>query len=130
VPIHYDPLIGKLIVWGADRREAVARLRRALAEYRIEGIRTNIRFFAELAGDREFEEGRLSTAFIDEYFERRARRSEVPDELLHAAALAAAVAYRDRSRGAPELAGLQRRSWQEATRPAAWGHFRRWRGTW
>src|SRR5499427_9762352 len=42
VPMEYDPLLGKLIAWGGDRREAIARLRRALGEYRVTGIKTNV----------------------------------------------------------------------------------------
>jgi acetyl-CoA carboxylase biotin carboxylase subunit len=45
VPLDYDPLLSKIAVWAADRTEAVARMRRALGEYEIQGIRTNIPFF-------------------------------------------------------------------------------------
>jgi len=92
VPIHYDPLLAKLVTYGADRMQAIARMRRAIAEYRILGIRTNLSFFAALLEDPEFVAGRLSTDFIGEFFERRraAGPSHAP---LHAASVAAALAY-------------------------------------
>ena len=48
VPLDYDPLLSKLVVWGSDRAEAMARMRRALGEYEVSGIRTNILFFLRL----------------------------------------------------------------------------------
>jgi acetyl-CoA carboxylase biotin carboxylase subunit len=62
VPIDYDPLISKLSVWGADRGEAVRRMLRALGEYRIEGIRTNLAFFREIFRHPDFERGDFTTA--------------------------------------------------------------------
>jgi acetyl/propionyl-CoA carboxylase alpha subunit len=95
VPIHYDPLIAKLVAHGPDRSQAVARMRRALAEYRIEGIKTTVGFFGELLGDPQFLAGDLSTGFIEEFFARRGPAAPVFGRDREAFALAAAVAYRD-----------------------------------
>ena len=76
VPIHYDPLIAKLAVWGRDRREAIERMRRALGDYRIGGIRTTVGFFREVMRDEEFVSGRLDTGFIPRFNERRGRARE------------------------------------------------------
>ena len=65
IDIHYDPMIAKLIVWDADRRSALRRLRRALADYRIAGVTTNLTFLSALAAHPAFREGRVHTAFID-----------------------------------------------------------------
>jgi pyruvate carboxylase subunit A len=67
VPPHYDPMIAKLIVWGPDREAAVARMRRALREYVIGGITTNIPFHLALLDEPDFTAGRLSTHFIPEH---------------------------------------------------------------
>ena len=66
VPFYYDPLIAKLIAFGADRPEAIERMKRALREYEIRGIKTNLNFFEQILSDPEFEAGRLSTHFIEE----------------------------------------------------------------
>jgi 3-methylcrotonyl-CoA carboxylase alpha subunit len=61
----YDPMIAKIIVWGEDRRTAAVRLRRALAETAILGVRTNLAFLARVAADADFLAGVLDTGFIE-----------------------------------------------------------------
>jgi acetyl-CoA carboxylase, biotin carboxylase subunit len=65
IPMEYDPLISKLIAWGEDRGQALARMRRALEEYQIVGIRTNISFLRRIVGHPDFTAGRYDTHFID-----------------------------------------------------------------
>jgi acetyl-CoA carboxylase, biotin carboxylase subunit len=65
VPIFYDPMISKLITWGEDRPHALARMRRALAEYEVRGIRTTIPFFLWVLDDDDFRAARFDTTFID-----------------------------------------------------------------
>jgi len=67
VPVHYDPLMSKLVVWGATRQEAVARMRRALDEYRIQGIRTTIPFLRHVVRHPAFGAGDLDTHFIERH---------------------------------------------------------------
>ncbi len=74
VPIFYDPMIAKLVVWGADRAEAIDRTLRALGEYRVRGIRTSIPFFTALLQDPDFRAGAYSTGFLTK--ERTARLCE------------------------------------------------------
>src|SRR5690606_12467805 len=71
VSIHYDPMISKFAVYGRDRFEAIERMRRALAEYEIAGIKTTLPFFREVMEDPEFVAGRLDTGFIAGFMERR-----------------------------------------------------------
>jgi acetyl-CoA carboxylase biotin carboxylase subunit len=71
VPIDYDPLISKLVAWGETRDEAIARMRRALGEYRLEGIRTNLAFFLEVLDDPDFQKGDFDTGFIDRWLASR-----------------------------------------------------------
>jgi propionyl-CoA carboxylase alpha chain len=68
VPIHYDPLIAKLVTWGTDRREAIRRMDRALEEYRISGVKTTIGFHRELMNNQRFNDGNLSTEFLNEEY--------------------------------------------------------------
>lgn len=62
---HYDPMIAKLIVWGADRRQALARMRQALAQYRIVGVANNVDFLARLLAAPAFAEADLDTGLIE-----------------------------------------------------------------
>jgi acetyl-CoA carboxylase, biotin carboxylase subunit len=65
VPVEYDPLISKLVTWGANRAEAIERMRRALDEYYVEGIQTNLGFFKTILRYPDFLAGRLDTGLID-----------------------------------------------------------------
>ncbi len=66
IPPFYDPMISKLIVWGRDRNEAVRRMRRALYEYVLIGIKTNIPFHKAVMKNPRFMKGDLGTHFIDQ----------------------------------------------------------------
>lgn len=98
VPLEYDPLLAKLVVWAETRPAAIARMRRALGEFSIGGIKTNLEFFREILQDEAFLRGQLHTLFIDEFLARRTAGSEplIP-ELEAAAALAAAVCARSQT---------------------------------
>jgi acetyl-CoA carboxylase biotin carboxylase subunit len=85
VSIDYDPMLAKLAAWADTREHAAARLGRALGEYQVLGIRTNIEFFQELLRDAEFLAGNLDTAFLDRYFARRVARASDPDSAAVAA---------------------------------------------
>jgi acetyl-CoA carboxylase, biotin carboxylase subunit len=65
VPVHYDPMLSKLIVHGRTREEAIGRMRRALLEYRVEGIMTTIPFFTFIMNHPDFAAARFDTGFID-----------------------------------------------------------------
>ncbi|HLL72050.1 MAG TPA: acetyl-CoA carboxylase biotin carboxylase subunit [Pyrinomonadaceae bacterium] len=85
VSIYYDPMISKLAAWGRTRDEACERMRRALAEYTVGGIKTTLPFFREIMRDAEFIAGRLDTGFIERFNRRRdaakeAARKEDADE--------------------------------------------------
>ena len=74
VPLFYDPLLSKLIVWGKDRSQAIARMRRALHEYEIMGVRTTLPFDRWLMENPRFIKGELSTDFIAEEWEPLKRK--------------------------------------------------------
>ncbi len=67
IPLEYDPLISKLVAHGRDRAEAIQRMRRALDEYKVAGVRTTIPFFHAVLGHERFLGGDLHTHFIDEH---------------------------------------------------------------
>lgn len=65
IPIHYDPMISKLIVHADTRERAIARMRRALDEYRITGVKTNIGYLSSILGVPDFERGSYDTSFLE-----------------------------------------------------------------
>ncbi len=65
IPIYYDPLISKLISWGKTRQESIARMRRALYEYKITGVKTNIKFLERIMDIPDFVDGKYNTNFIE-----------------------------------------------------------------
>ncbi len=111
VPLYYDPLLAKLICWGQDRAEALARLRRALEEYVISGVRTTIPFAQWLLHHPRFVAGDFSTDFIAEEWHpeaegtadgvRPTENGALDDEEL--AALVAVLALQDQGESARRL---------------------------
>jgi acetyl-CoA carboxylase biotin carboxylase subunit len=65
VPLDYDPLLAKLIGYGSDRKQTIMRLRRALHEYFVGGIKTNLSLFRSILKNPEFMAGKLDTGFLD-----------------------------------------------------------------
>jgi acetyl/propionyl-CoA carboxylase alpha subunit len=88
---YYDSLISKLICWGETRGEAILRLRRALEEYRIAGVKTTIPFHQTILDSHRFMAGNFDTRFIEERFEMEGERASQPEI---AAILATLVAHR------------------------------------
>jgi acetyl-CoA carboxylase biotin carboxylase subunit len=113
VPMDYDPLLAKLAVWAGTREEAIARMSRALDEFHISGIHTNLNFFRRLFQDRVFREGNLHTGFIDAFLARDRPPEPVP-ELREIAALVAAI--HARSAEPPALSSSPESRWRSEGR--------------
>ena len=88
VPIDYDPLLAKLIGYGTDREQATARLVRALNEYFVGGIKTNISLFRRILSDADFKAGKLDTGYLD----RLLANPQPPEEADGSGARIAAIA--------------------------------------
>ena len=71
VPSHYDSMVAKIICWGRDRDEALARMRRALQETVVEGIDTTLSFHLQILADEKFRRGEIHTGYLDEFFAGR-----------------------------------------------------------
>ncbi len=134
VPYHYDPMLAKVICWGSTREVAIQRMLRALREYVVVGIQTNIPFHLQLLQDRRFVAGQFHTSFLDEEFSMASPDGH-PDE--ETALLVAAVLSHLKKRQpiAPESApggvsdwriagrarllegrsSMQRRGWRQPT---------------
>jgi acetyl-CoA carboxylase, biotin carboxylase subunit len=125
VPLEYDPLLAKLVVWGTDRGQAVARMRRALSEYEVAGPETNLQFFRQVLAHPEFNEGRIDTGFIDRMLAEGTLKVPAPPQLGSVAILAAALELRKRQ----ESGRLQARPrggdsrWKSAGREQELNHW-------
>jgi acetyl-CoA carboxylase biotin carboxylase subunit len=126
VSIYYDPMISKLAAWGPTRAEAIDRLRRALDEYAVGGIKTTLPFFREIVRDEEFIAGRLDTGFITRFLERRdlerpqpAGGSQAVSLQADMAVIAAAIAYkRGQAKASPNPQVREPSKWKLAGRAA------------
>ncbi len=99
---YYDSLISKLVVWGETRAEAILRMRRALEEYRLVGVRTNIPFHQSLMDSTRFMAGQFDTRFVEERFSLEPASSESEDHVVIAAILAT-LATHDRAQRAANI---------------------------
>lgn len=75
IPIYYDPLIAKLITWGRDRSQAIARMQRALMEYEIGGFKNNISFLRTILEHPDYLAGKTYTLFIEDHPELMKKRA-------------------------------------------------------
>jgi acetyl-CoA carboxylase biotin carboxylase subunit len=106
VPVHYDSLVSKLVVWAETREEAIRRMRRAVAEYRVVGIRTTLPFFARVLGHPAFVAGDFDTRFVETQL--AATLGPRPRSVEIAIAAAAIRAFEERRAGRvpPDRPGL------------------------
>ena len=93
IPVHYDPMIGKLIVWATTREYAIERMRRVLYEYKITGLTTNIRYLRRIIDVPEFKEGNYNTHFIERNEDRLRPRSGFKNDSEPMAVIAAYIDY-------------------------------------
>ncbi len=124
IPLFYDSLISKLVVWGADRTEAIARLSRVLDEYRVIGVRTTLPFFRWLAAQPEFAAGEFDTTYLDGLLASRKGQSfveatslDAEDAVVTAALAAWFRAHQASAGGAPAAAASG--TWRRAARTEA-----------
>jgi acetyl-CoA carboxylase, biotin carboxylase subunit len=115
VSVHYDPMIAKLVVWGATREAALARCKSALLDYRVVGTTTSIPFFLALFEDEAFRTGSYDTGFIGTTWLDSSL--EPPTESAEIAAIAAAVVrFEQDRRRANRAPPPTRRAWSAAAR--------------
>ena len=119
VTVHYDPMISKLVAWGTDRDEAIRRMRRALAEYRIQGLASNLPFHRWVLRSPRFLAGDYDTSFVTQEY-RGLGSPDLDDGDPEAVAIAAAaVAMLERQQAATGRAAAPARAaspWRDAAR--------------
>jgi len=124
VSIYYDPMISKLAAWGRTRSEAINRMRRALDEYAIGGIKTTLSFFREVIRDQEFIDAKLDTGYIGRFNDRR-RNLSTPVHLAgevvaerDMAVIAASLAYQKEAAQTRRLNTSNGSKWKMSGRAA------------
>jgi len=113
VPIYYDPMIAKLITWGENRVEAILRMRRALREYQVRGIKTNIAFNQWIVRHTRFMSGDFNTGFINEEYRVTDGEEVLPHKEIALASAAIAALHREQEQNLGLLA-------QGAAEPSKW----------
>ena len=115
VSIYYDPMIAKLIIWGENRIEAIVRMRRALHEYQIRGIKTNIPFHQWILRHPRFTVGEFNTGFIDDEYRSMQKPEIYPHKnvALASAAIAALQREQDRAVRLLENGAVEKSQWRE-----------------
>lgn len=96
IPIFYDPMISKLIVSAPTRKEAIERMRRALYEYKITGVKTNIKFLERIMDCPDFKQGKYNTHFIKNNENFLLAEDEAKTQFEDLAIVAAFIDYNDK----------------------------------
>ena len=113
IPIYYDPMIAKLITYGKDREEAIARMVRAIAEYEITGIETTLAFGKFVMQHEAFKSGNFDTHFVSKYFRPDESNEINEDEAMIAAIVAAKFFKKDVFKEAAGQASSQSSNWRK-----------------
>jgi acetyl-CoA carboxylase biotin carboxylase subunit len=118
VPNEYDPLLSKLIAWGNSREETIARLRRALDEYTVTGIKTNAGLFRRVLTEPDFLRGEIHTKWLDQLLTRKKHAAPQESGAAEAAAIAAALWQYSQSQknAAPSSAQVEPSRWKQEAR--------------
>jgi acetyl-CoA carboxylase biotin carboxylase subunit len=112
VGVHYDPLVSKLVAWAESREETIRRMRRAVGEYRVVGIKTTLPFFGRVLQDPAFVAGDYDTSLVDRLLASADGRPRRVVDLAVAAAAICALEERRQARATPTAAGFA--AWRAA----------------
>ncbi|SNS69350.1 propionyl-CoA carboxylase alpha chain [Ekhidna lutea] len=114
VSIYYDPMIAKLITYGKDRTEAIDRMRRAIAEYQITGVKTTLPFCDFVLGHKEFVDGSFTTKFVESHYDPEILKKQPTSEVAEVAALVAnEIAYKSAKKAIPQSNRQTKSKWKE-----------------
>jgi acetyl-CoA carboxylase biotin carboxylase subunit len=115
IPIYYDPMISKLIVWGNTRKEAIDRMKRALYAYKITGIKTSIPFLAKIMEIEDFVKGNYNTHFIEKNYDTLMQKQPCGRRCQDIALITAYIHYKNKQENAlPKSNGSdEKNEWKE-----------------
>jgi acetyl-CoA carboxylase biotin carboxylase subunit len=117
IPIYYDPMIAKLVVHGSNRKEAIARMIRAIDEYRISGVATTLSFCRFVLRHTDFVSGNFDTHFVQTHFNPGLLEQELPGEAKIAALVALeklklSPGYENKATEPSTIRGARHRGWK------------------
>jgi acetyl-CoA carboxylase biotin carboxylase subunit len=118
ISLYYDPMLAKLIVWAADRAQAIERMHRALLELTIEGVDTSRDFHLRMMENDDFRHGAIEIQWLERHLAELTNVAPPRDGVIHAAIAAALLAERDRS--APRRASVAATNGGTAEAGGAW----------
>jgi acetyl-CoA carboxylase biotin carboxylase subunit len=118
VPLDYDPLIAKLAVWAGSREAAIGRLRGALGEYHVGGIKTTLGLFRRIVDDLDFQSGEFDTGYLTGLLANGGDEKEAADDETWAALLGAALHFRDERTSQQPAAPSNGNGWRSAGKSA------------
>ncbi|HXB11993.1 MAG TPA: biotin carboxylase, partial [Bacteroidia bacterium] len=106
IPIYYDPMIAKLVTYGADRTEAIQRMIRAIDDYKITGVQTTLEFCRFVMQHNAFVSGKFDTHFVNQHFkpEMLKREQDNEEQLMIAAISAVALLSKKEKKTTPVVA--------------------------
>jgi len=117
IPLYYDPLIAKLVVWGGTRKESIERTLRALHEFKVTGVKNNVRFLERIALADDFVKGNYNTHFIEDNFDflmQAGSNTETDQDLVMIASL---MEYLEQVKAVePESKASQKNNWKDYNR--------------
>jgi propionyl-CoA carboxylase alpha chain len=96
IPIYYDPMIAKLITYGQNREEAIAKMIRAIDEYHISGVQTTLPFCRFVMNHEEFTSGSFDTNFVARYFDPEALKNRLDNDAIQLAAIISGILTKNR----------------------------------
>jgi acetyl-CoA carboxylase biotin carboxylase subunit len=101
IPIYYDPMIAKLITYGQNREEAIAKMIRAIDEYQISGVQTTLPFCRFVMNHEEFTSGRFDTNFVARYFDPETIKKQPDEDAIQLAAIISGELIKNEKRNEP-----------------------------
>ncbi len=117
IPLYYDPLMAKLIVWGRDRKDALERTRRAIKEFKVTGVKNNLKFLERITMAQNFIKGNYTTHFIEENFDflmKEEPHSEIVEDMV---IITAFIEYLDKmERASPREMTALKNNWKDYNR--------------
>jgi acetyl-CoA carboxylase, biotin carboxylase subunit len=116
VPIDYDPLLAKLVSYGEDRQQAIARLARALPEYFVAGIKTNLGLFRRILADKDFQAGKIDTGYLERLLKGEAGGGKKNTVNIAAIAVAVFAVLDSKGTASNNGGGAATSSWKKAAR--------------